>query len=202
MKCYCDRFLYISIIIAHFLLYFSFGQTEGFWFVFALSMLILLVIAVIKEKFNFKLPSRDAIIIGFSSGFLLYLLFWVGKFLLDVLNLELINEIGVLYSKVGLTEWWHYLLLFLIVIPAEEVFWRGYIQKRLSFYFGPKKGIIYATLLYASANIYADSTLLIISAIVAGLIWGALYQWKKSLWVTVISHLIFNLMLLVLFPLL
>ena len=39
-----------------------------------------------------------------------------------------------------------------------------------------------------------------LAAIVAGLIWGALYEWKKSLPLVIVSHLVFVLLLFLILP--
>lgn len=200
MKCYCDRFFYLSIILAHILIYTSFTVENHFWVVFALSQFILILIAVKREQFKWWNIQLNETFIGLVSGIILYLFFFIGKQTIIFFHIPLLADLQKLHQEVNPSQSWHYLLLFLIIIPAEEIFWRGYIQKRLSYYTSPVKGIIFASLLYASANIYANSILLIISAIVAGIFWGILYHWKKSIWVPIISHSIFNLLLLIIYP--
>lgn len=200
MKCYCDRFIYISLLIANILLYFTFSEGLNFWVMMSISMLTLLIIALIKEKPKFELKIIDILKYSISTGIGLYLLFRIGKEIIVLLQLPLLADLYSLYAKVQITEAWHYIVLFLIIIPGEELFWRGYIQKRLTTYFTPKKGIIYSTLLYAFANIYSDSILLLVAGIFGGLLWGSLYHYTKNIWLSIISHMIFNLLLLVLFP--
>ncbi len=201
MKCYCDRFLYAAIIIAHILLYLSFSHITSFWLYFTASFLILIIIALYKEHMKFYFSFKEILLYGVSSGFGLYLLFAFGNYIMQVLQVQLIGEIHELYKTVNPTLFWQYLTLFLIIIPGEEIFWRGYIQKRLSYYISPKRSIIFASLLYASANIYADSILLLFAALLSGLLWGGLYHWKKNLLISIASHIVFDLLILVIFPL-
>ncbi|MCA1029452.1 CPBP family intramembrane metalloprotease [Bacillus timonensis] len=142
------------------------------------------------------------VLIGALSGVLLYAVFFFGKLMLLFLHSPLVQEISALYSIVGPSTWWHYIVLFFIIVPGEELFWRGFIQKRLVLYFhSSRKGIFLASILYASAHFYSNSTLLIVAAFVAGIFWGILYQWKKNIWLNIVSHLVFDLLLLIVLPL-
>ena len=67
------------------------------------------------------------------------------------------------------------LLLLLVTSPAEEIFWRGFIQRTTVEKLGPVWGLIITTILYGAVHIWTFNITLIIAALVAGLFWGLMY---------------------------
>lgn len=190
--------------LANLLLGISFQLTDQFWILFTFSLLTLICISLIGDRsysikkafFSFKDISY-----GFVTGTILYAIFLVAYLLLKVLPFPLLPFVEDLYSVVGPTFWWHYIALVVIIIPGEEVFWRRFLQTRLVQKTGRYKGILIASTMYALAHIWTGNPMLVAAALTAGIAWGALYEWKKSLAMIIISHLIFDLWLLVIFPL-
>jgi len=77
-------------------------------------------------KFN-----GSAIIIGLLSAAFLYLIFWTGKAVSAAILPFSGQQIGGIYAKgTGTSMWMIALLLFFITGPAEELYWRGYLQKK------------------------------------------------------------------------
>ncbi len=142
-----------------------------------------------------------SLIIGCCSGVALYLIFVVGKVVIIILQLPFINQIQALYETVNPTLWWHYIVLFCVIIPGEELFWRGLIQQRLSYLIKPEQAIFAGAILYASAHIYAGNIVLVLASLIGGIIWGSLYVWKRNMVLLISSHIIFDLFLVILFPL-
>ncbi|MGM0370988.1 MAG: CPBP family intramembrane glutamic endopeptidase [Halobacteriota archaeon] len=91
----------------------------------------------------------------------------------------------------------------LIVAPVEEFVFRGVIQRRLRNQFGPVPAIIGASLLFGSMHLvnYTGNPVpiiagaLLISSI--GAIFGAVYERTENLFVPVLVHAIYNVILLV-----
>ena len=190
----------LTVILAHILLFLSFSGFLSFWPMFTISLSILSVISLCMKTVNFKNKLISPVGLGIITGVALYLIFALGKQLLIMLGLPVLDDLQSLYEAVSPTKRWHYIALILIIIPGEELFWRGYIQST----FAKKSnvlGILIAALLYASAHIYSESMMLILAAIVAGIFWGILYAWRKNIILVIVSHLVFNLLLLVVFPL-
>lgn len=63
-----------------------------------------------------------------------------------------------------------------------------------------KFAILISALLNASVFLYADLPIMMIAAFVGSLFWGILYAKKRDLSMLILSHLIFDLLLLVIFP--
>ncbi|MCG1020260.1 CPBP family intramembrane glutamic endopeptidase [Sutcliffiella horikoshii] len=191
-------------MVANLLLGISFQLINHFWILFPLSLLILTLISIssglIETHKRGPFTSQD-IIYGFMTGSILYGLFLLTYLLLKVLPLPLLPYVVELYKIVGPSSWWHYVALIIIIIPGEEIFWRGFIQKRMIKVLGRVQGVLAAAFLYALAHIWTGNPMLVAAALTAGIIWGGLYEWKKSLALIILSHLVFDLWLLVIFPL-
>ncbi|RSD28215.1 CPBP family intramembrane glutamic endopeptidase [Mesobacillus subterraneus] len=196
-----DRRLLIGILIAHLLLFFTFEDKTVFWYIFTATMLVLISYSIIHEEIEDNTSTFSYLSIGIASGLGLFGLFWLGSFLIDVLNLPFSSQITRLYNQFSPDLFWHYLVLVLIIAPGEEIFWRGFIQKRLSKYFSTKMTVGLSVLLYASVHLWSGQFILVLAAIIAGLAWSILYAWKRSLPLVIVSHIVFDLLLFVFLPL-
>ena len=89
---------------------------------------------------------------------------------------------------------------FLIIAPAEELIFRGYMQRRLQNTFGLKSGLVLASILFGV--IHYDTWLTFLDAALAGMIFGYLYQRTGSLMPSIFAHGFGNVILysLVLLP--
>ena len=99
--------------------------------------------------------------------------------MIQLFNLPFEKEVTSLYKAFAPVSLWHYIVLLFIIVPGEEIFWRGYIQKRLGMKMSATLSIVIATMLYASIQIYSGYFIHIIAALFGGIFWGALYVWKK-----------------------
>jgi uncharacterized protein len=196
-----DLRLVTGYIIAHALMYFTFYDRAIFWYIFTGSLLILITYAMFQEDVDDEASFFKYISIGVLSGLLLYSLFWLGVQVLDLLNLPFDSSVKKLYRWFAPSLFWQYLALILVAAPGEELFWRGFIQKRLLRYFGTFGSIMLSALLYASVHIYSGTFILMLAAFLSGLMWGALYLWKKSMPLVIVSHIVFDIMIFIILPL-
>ncbi|CRK80678.1 CPBP family intramembrane glutamic endopeptidase [Neobacillus massiliamazoniensis] len=200
MKRLFDLRLIFGIIIAHLLLNFSFQDKSIFWYIFSGSVLVLITFSMLQGEVEDRASFFQYILFGVVSGCLLYLIFWLGYHAIGILQPAFRHSVRNLYNWYAPSQYWQYLALVLIAAPGEELFWRGFVQKRLSI-LGPLSSIVIASLLYASVNIYSGSFLLILSTFAAGLFWGALYWWKRSMPLIIVSHIVFDILLFIIMPL-
>ncbi|EIJ81701.1 CAAX amino terminal protease family protein [Bacillus methanolicus PB1] len=200
-KCASDLTLIIGIILAHLLLFFTFKDKSVFWYMLTASMLLLISYSIVKENFDDHASFINFLSYGIGSGLVLFGVFLAGNGLIDGLHLPFKNDVNKLYNRFSPTEIWHYIVLILVIIPGEEIFWRGFVQKRISRHLNRTLSIAIAALLYASVNIYSEFMILPFAAFISGIYWGFLYAWKKSISLVIVSHLVFNLFLLVFMPL-
>lgn len=144
----------------------------------------------------------SAIWIGLLSAAILYFIFWTGKALSSLILPFAGQQIGGIYAKgAGTSMWVIALLLFFITGPAEEIYWRGYLQKNLMGRFGPWQGWLLATIIYAAVHIWSFNFMLIGAAFVAGAFWGAMYGYFKNLTPVIISHSVWSMVVFAVFPL-
>lgn len=196
-----DFRLLIGLILAHLLLFFSFQDRSIFWYILTGSMLLLIIYAMFQKSMDDKISLVTYLLLGFISGLLLYGLFWIGHEVFSLFHLPVQQNINKLYRWYAPNALWKFLCLVVVIIPGEEFFWRGFVQKRLLHYFTPKVSITIDAVLYASVQIYSHQVILIAAFLITGFVWGTLYYWKKNLSLVIISHLVFNILLLLILPL-
>ncbi|RFB18115.1 CPBP family intramembrane metalloprotease [Bacillus sp. HNG] len=191
----------LLFILVHILLAISFLSDLPFWVMFTISFFLLSIAAIRYGKFDTKTISISNTAIAILSGLLMYGLFFTGKIGSELVFPNVLTDVADLYMKVQPQLTWHYVVLFLIIIPGEELFWRGYIQKKVENHFENKLlVIVISSLLYMSANMYTFNPLFLLATFAGGVVWGTLYMWNRNILLTILSHLVFNLFFLVLYP--
>lgn len=196
-----DLRLILGIIIAHLLLFFTFQDRAIFWYILSASLLLLITYATSQGHLDDEIPFSSFLLPGILSGLLLFGIFWLGNWGIHVTHLPFHNSIKKLYHWFAPSQFWEYLALVLVAAPGEEIFWRGFIQKRLMNHFKPWFSVIIGSILYASVQTYSGQFILAFAAFVCGIAWGALYLWKKSMPLVIVSHLVFDIMLFIIMPL-
>ncbi|WP_042455932.1 CPBP family intramembrane glutamic endopeptidase [Neobacillus dielmonensis] len=200
-KLFLDFRLIVGFLLAHVLIYFSFHDKSIFWYIFSGSILILIAYAMYQGEVDDQLSFFRYFLYGLVSGILLYFIFWLGIKVMHIMDIPIAKEIRRLYKWYAPSIFWEYLALILVAAPGEELFWRGFIQKKIMSYTKPVWGIIIGSVLYTSVHVYSGSLLLMLAALLSGLAWGFLYYWKKSMPLVIVSHIIFDIMIFILLPL-
>ena len=139
--------------------------------------------------------------IGVGSAAVLYLVFLIG----DAISAQIFSfaklEVSSMYrSREQASSLIIGILLFLWIGPAEEVFWRAFVQHRLSKRFGEIRGYLFSSLIYAGVHVWAFNLMLFLAALLCGLFWGALFKRYRSVWPGLISHAVWDVAIFVLFP--
>jgi membrane protease YdiL (CAAX protease family) len=173
----------------------------NFWYRLTVATLLFLVLTYLGNKaalrFDFNLKH---IMIGIVSGFLLYGFFFAGFNIAKGFTVIVQGAENVYAFKTGLPVSVIGLLLLIPISPAEEIFWRGLLQNGFVAKFGRFSGYIVTTLAYSLIHLPTFNYPLMLVALIAGLVWGALLLKTKSLVPGVISHIIFNEMIFVILP--
>ena len=174
------------------------------WFALTISSTILATLALTIDRKNLKNIysfQPKFIPIAITSAAILYLIFLMGHFVSTKILTFATAQIQNIYTPrqqaLPLTI---ALLLFFIIGPAEEIFWRGFVQNKLSSRLGPVKGFLLATFIYAIIHIWSFNFMLIASAGLCGAFWGLLYYRYKSVWPVILSHAIWDVVIFVLLP--
>ena len=149
-----DIRLILGYILAHALIYFSFNDKTIFWYIFSGSVLVLIVFAMFQGEVDDAASFIQYIFLGAITGILLYFIFWLGFQAIQILNLPFEQSIKKLYRWYAPHAFWQYIALILIAAPGEELFWRGFIQKKLLKYFKPIWSILLRITLRFSSYLF------------------------------------------------
>ncbi|MDL1898666.1 CPBP family intramembrane metalloprotease [Anaerolineae bacterium CFX7] len=90
--------------------------------------------------------------------------------------------------------------LALIIGPAEELFWRGFIQERFMNAYGRIIGTGMATAAYGGAHLVAGNFTLIGAATVAGAFWGGMAMLGATPGTLIISHAFWDVFIFLIAP--
>ena len=144
------------------------------------------------------------IFLGVLLAAALWGVFWLGEFFSTLLFDFARPQVDSIYGmKEGENPWVLSLLMLFIIGPAEEIFWRGYIQKSLTERWNPNVGFILTTLVYSLVHISKFNFMLIMAAAVAGFIWGLAYRFfPERLGAIIISHALWDCAVFIWFPIL
>ena len=132
------------------------------------------------------------VVLGVVSAAVLWAVFWIGDRLVTRLLPSLSAEVDDLYAVREETTTSRMPLVLAVIGPAEEVFWRGLVQQRA--------GIAVALVGYALVHVWERKPILLLAALVGGAFWGALFAWTGSLVAPIVSHLLWDLAIIVWFP--
>ena len=185
--------------------YFSFAMDYGnFWVKISFSATCIATYALAVDFSYFKENLRFSwsdILWGALSAATLYGIFFLGNFISKLLFPFAVGEVSSIYGRgAGVSGWMIAPALILITGPAEEIFWRGFLQRRLSVKFGGFRGWMIATAFYASVHISSMNFMLTGAAAVAGAFWGLMYLFSPRLGAVIISHAIWSSVIFAVFP--
>lgn len=156
------------------------------------------VSGLINKLYDFKMIY---ISVGLISAAILYLVFFAGDRISNLLfNFAERQVTGIYGNKALLDPVTIGLLLFFIIGPAEEVFWRGFVQDTLMEKFGENNGWLFASLIYGGVHIFALNFMLFMAALICGLFWGYIFKKYKSIWPGIISHAVWDLTIFLIIP--
>ncbi len=201
----------IGLTVLAFALWYFVFQSElwNFWARLSLAAATLALSTLILTPDRaeiFRVRPRD-LVLGVASALVLYAIFWLGQQLALWVLPFASEQIGRVYANRGqLDPLWIGLLLFFLVGPSEEIFWRGFVQRRLSKHFSPLGALLTTTALYAFVHIWTLNLILILAAFVVGLFWGWLYwrvgaNGRSPLPSVMLSHALWDVLIFVIWPL-
>ena len=178
----------------------------NFWLTMSLAGVVLTTLSlalspdllgVLKSTFS---PKHIAL--GVALAALLWCIFWVGDKVACWMFPFAEGEIGSIYSmKDGTNGWLIGPLLLLVIGPAEEIFWRGFVQRQFSAKMNPTWAFLLTTAIYALVHVWAGNFMLVAAAAVVGGVWGLLYRlWPKGLWTLIISHAVWDVVVFLILP--
>lgn len=139
---------------------------------------------------------------GILIAVALWGVFWLGDKLSQLLFDFARPQVDTIYGmKDGESPWLLTVLLLFLIGPAEEIFWRGYVQQALSQRWNPNVGFVVTTLVYALVHAGSFNFMLVMAAMVAGAAWGLLYRFfPERFTAIIISHAIWDAAVFIWFP--
>lgn len=87
-----------------------------------------------------------------------------------------------------------------IMVPAEELFWRGLYQARLMDAMAPAAAALVTWAAYVGVNLASRSLPIIAAAIVGGAVWAGLAWWTDGVLASLASHILWTGLMLALPP--
>lgn len=206
--------LIAAVAVAAFLWFFMFspwtGHLVNFWIAMSCSAVILTTLALsfstdLRPLAKIERPLLQ-IVGGIVLAFALWGIFWVGDKVSSWMFGFARPQVDLVYSmKTGMPSWFIAVLLLVLIGPAEEFFWRGYVQRNMVKVLGCKNpeflAFVVTTVIYALVHIWSFNFMLVMAALVAGVVWGFIY-WlcPKALPALIISHALWDAMVFVIFP--
>ncbi len=140
-------------------------------------------------------------VVGIVAAAALYGVFVLGDLLTGALFPAAERQIARIYDIRGALPAWAIALgLALLVGPAEEVFWRGFVQDRLQGRFGPLRGMLLGVAAYTGVHLWSLNPMLILAAGVCGLFWGWMFVRFRNVWPGIISHALWDVTIFILAP--
>jgi len=205
------KIVWASIVLAFVLWYIMFVQCPfNFWLMMSISTVLLTVISYLfgRPFFRKKDLNWKNLLLGVVSAGVLYAIFWVGNELLIFTSklfpsifTNRVENINSVYANRGtLSPALVGGLLFFPIGFGEELFWRGFIQRRFTQRWNAPKALLLTTLLYTCVHIPTGNPVLILAALTVGLFWGALYWYSGGIIPALISHMLWDPMIFVLWP--
>lgn len=201
-----------AIIVAAIFWFVMFSQWTSphinFWYVMIVAATVLTTLSLVfgkdwKAQFSFNTTD---VLLGLGSAAVLWGIFFAGNEISSLLFDFARPQVDNVYAmKDGQSSVFLALALLFWIGPAEEIFWRGYVQRTLSEKWGASKqgdwkAFVVTTLIYAFVHIWAFNFMLFMAALICGAFWGFIYMKKKSLTTVLISHAIWDVAVFILFP--
>lgn len=176
----------------------------NFWWAMTASALLLTSLVILWSRDTFRTISFKVsdIFLGIGIAIALWCIFWLGDALSSWILPFARDQVNNIYGmKVNQSPWLLTFLLLFIIGPAEEFFWRGFIQRSLSKRLSPVKGFLITTVIYALVHWASFNFMLIMAALVCGLVWGWLYmRMPNRLGAIVLSHALWDAAVFIWFP--
>lgn len=211
-------FLITGILVAAGLWFYMFSpwtsQISNFWLNMTTSAVILSAIAICGLRHGgpsgvtydggqgFWKKAVTQVVIGVAVAFALWGVFWIGdkvsQLIFDFARGQVDNVYGM---KSGVSPALITVLLLFLIGPAEEFFWRGFVQRMMSERIGATAAMFVTVVIYALVHIWSFNFMLVMAALVAGAVWGFIYRLKPSLLpALIISHALWDALVFVLLP--
>jgi membrane protease YdiL (CAAX protease family) len=114
----------------------------------------------------------------------------------------LVSGTRELYGAFGEIGPWAAFVLLPLVVAGEEIVWRGVVYQALDGRMKWPAVVLIGTVLYGLAHALVGSPVLVLACLCVGVCWNTLRYWTDSLASVFVAHILWDLSILVFFPLL
>ena len=191
----------VALLFVYTMLYFTFQHDKVFWYLYAFTILVTMAIVIVSGKVQDELPTWRYLLFGIGYGTVVYGIIRLSYWLIRHVDYRLVKSVKKFLAVYGPVNIWHFMLLIIVIAIGEELFWRGYIQQQLKQWFQTKVAIIVTSLLFSLAIMLGGFWLGAVAAFVVSMIFGSLYEWKKSMPLIIVAHIVFVVLLFLVLPL-
>ena len=203
--------LWTGIAVAALLWFYMFSPwTSGisnFWLNMSISATILCCFVTAGRPRPFRIGWNwrriaGQFLLGCLIAFALWGVFYIGDKLSQLMFGFARTQVDNVYGmKDGTSPTLIAVLLLVLIGPAEELFWRGYVQRTMSGKYGADKAMVITLAVYALIHIWSFNFMLVMAALVAGAVWGLLYRLKPSMLpALVVSHALWDALVFIIIP--
>ena len=162
-----------------------------FWPAAAGGVILLCIYAILVGRSPVALPDWQpfsvlwgvGLTVVYSLLYALFVLLWHFVFPAQSLAVLFTQSLSTQSQLI-----WVSLLLFFVIGPGLEIFWRGFFQEWAINQWGITPGWLITSILYAAVFIYSANALLVLSALLAALFFGRFYAFGKNLVPCIIAH--------------
>ncbi len=175
------------------------GWFDFWWWLSANLIILIAIVAWLDPTWRQAIRQdistnvRFKIGMGILSALLLYGVFVVGNILSRSVFSFAAGGIQDVYAfKMGASRFRIAVLMFFIIGPGEELFWRGFLQRDLQNKTGKYLGFFLATGIYSLVHLGSGNAMLVLAAGVCGLFWGYLFLRYGSMTLNVVSHTLWD----------
>lgn len=178
----------------------AFEDIDIFWYMYTFAILILMSAAIVFSEIHDNMPTWKSFLYGIVAATAIYAVLYAGYHLLRLLEVGAVASTADFLDIFTPASIWHLLLLMFIVVPGEELFWRGFVQQQMKQYLPAGIAIPVVSVLFGLTLGLADFWPGIFAGIAVGLILGFLYEKKKSMPMLIIAHLLLMIFVFIIFP--
>ena len=205
-RTFLAAFLAVVLFVPLFI-YRAVGPLDFWWWMSA-NIALLLALSILLDKgyvpfllADLRSQSGWKVGLGVLTAGLLYGIFFAGNWLSrQILPFAGSGISQVYHFKAGAAPLRVIGLLTVLIGPGEELFWRGFLQRRFQVHFGGLIGWLLATAVYAVVHAGSGNPMLVLAAAACGLFWGFLFLQTRSLLLVAVSHTVWDLAVFILFP--
>lgn len=179
----------------------AFQGPFGPWKGMTIAMAVLLPLTMGARAVRSRLvPSLPRLAIGLAAGLVLFGLTKLGVETLKALwpgweaHARTLSSWKASYSMSFLIP------TLLLIIVAEETLWRGIVSRFFQERLGHATGILVGAAFYAAAHATTLNPLLIAAAFGCGIFWGALFAATDDLTAPIVSHVVWDVMMMFILP--